>query len=55
MGTEAGKEAGAEAAMGSGVNSKGREEEEGSGKREVIGESLAGRMGWVEEVAISES
>ena len=55
IGTEAGKEAGTEAGMGSGVNSEGREEEEGSGKREVTGESLAGKMGWAEDVAISES
>ena len=36
-------------------NVEGREEEEGSGKREVTRESSAGRVGAVEEVAISES
>ena len=54
-GTEAGKEAGAEAGMGRGVSSEGRDEEEGSGKREVTGEPVAGRIELVKEVGISES
>ena len=54
-GTEAGKEAGTEAGMGRGVSSEGRDEEEESGRREATGESSAGRIGAVEEVAISES
>ena len=41
--------------MGRGVSSEGRDEEEGSGEREVTGESSAGKIGVVEEVAISES
>ena len=56
MGIEAGKEAGAEAGTGSGDNSEGRQKSKlGPGKREVTGESLAGKMGWAEDVAISES
>ena len=46
---------GKEEGTGRGETSEGREEGEGSGKRDVTGESLAGRMGLVEEVAISDS
>ena len=56
MGTEAGKEAGGEAGTGRGDSSEGRQQSElGPGKREVTGESVAGRIELVEEVAISES
>ena len=55
MGIEAGKDTGGGAGTGRGDNSDGRKSELGPGKREVTGESEAGRRGWVEEVAISES
>ena len=55
MGIEAGRVAGGEAGMGSGDSSDGRGLELGPGKREATGESEAGKRGWVEEVAISES